>query len=676
MMCQNFRGKNMKCREKDCPLSFNDENTYYFHLIADHNLMICPICPSTSLRPRNLQQHLFRKHKIDWNNQKFVDLFIEKFGQEDSLFDFLEIVSGFIPLDIMRNITRKMVELSGGIDRLNRQISISIVDFAGEYKVYETPTLDASEYTKISGIEVFYYQLQYATGDIEEVKHFWYQFALSQISEFRQLDFETFINLILFGLNLSRTSKLYYNAVDELYSIVKRINHIKNVKMRVRILNLAINHFSQLGRKEHALESFQIFKDLVNNEVIINKKKLTNQIAIIDSLLQENTSEIILLLKEHSKKYHYEFPILIARDQITIGNLLVQNEKFKEARKEFELAFKIFEQQKNFNQFVKTGINLVKVHLKLQQYSEAIKCAKYTSNTTKELRISSILKLSLEFGILNIDYFLIKDLQPKTLDDIKAVFRKIKNVSEVIDKIEDALVSGEMDHYSPEDLNKIEAQIDTFKKSFSDLHGRFTQNENKIITNELIQLGLSTFSSIDKNFTVPDATLRERLYNILTSAEKVIGYRFNHPHLLWQSLLDIESKKGTKKGIPSQKLAFLGDAALKLAISEILMEHGGIDSSLDELSKRRQKIEKNANLSLIFDRLELDKYILSNRDVLPSDTFSTNLAEENIIKWKGTMVESIIGAIYFDGGVKAVKRFLVGWKPQLFVNLSNDKKEK
>lgn len=662
----------MECKEKDCELSFSDESTYYFHLIADHCLIICPICPLTFLRPRNLQQHLLHKHKIDWNDQKFVDLFIAKFGHDESLLDFLELVSGFIPLNIMRHITRRMVELSGGIDRLDRQITIPIIDFTGEFKVYETPTLEASEYTKISGIEVFYYQLQYATGDIEEVKHFWYQFALGQISEFRQLDFETFVNLILFGLNFSKTSRLYYNAVDELYSIVKKINHLKNITTRLRILNLAIHHFSHLGRKEYVQESFQIFKDLVNNEVVINKKKLTTQIAIIESVLQKNDSETILLLRDYSRMFHNEFPLFKAKDQITIGDLLVQEEKFRKARKEFELAFRIFEQQKNFNQFVKTGIKLVKIHLKLQQYSDAIKYAKYTLNATKELVISSLLRIRLRFGILNIDYFLIKDLRPQTLNDIKTAFRKIKNANEAIDEIEDVLISGEMDHYSPEELNQIKEQINSFKNSFSDLHIRFTQNENKIITNELIQLGLSTFSSIDKNFTIPDITLRERLYNILTSVERVIGYRFNHPHLLWQSLLDIESKKGTKKGIPSQKLAFLGDAALKLAISEILMEHGGIDSSIDELSKRRQKIEKNANLSLIFDRLELNKYILSNRNVLPSDTSSTNLAEENIIKWKGTMVESIIGAIYFDGGVKAVKRFLVGWKPQLFVNLSND----
>ena len=33
------------------------------------------------------------------------------------------------------------------------------------------------------------------------------------------------------------------------------------------------------------------------------------------------------------------------------------------------------------------------------------------------------------------------------------------------------------------------------------------------------------------------------------------------------------------------------------------------------------------------------------------------------------MVEAIIGAIYFDGGITAVKRFLVGWNPQLYENL-------
>ncbi len=74
-------------------------------------------------------------------------------------------------------------------------------------------------------------------------------------------------------------------------------------------------------------------------------------------------------------------------------------------------------------------------------------------------------------------------------------------------------------------------------------------------------------------------------------------------------------------------------------------------------------------IALIFDRLNLEKFILSVRNTLPLKTSETGFSEVTVVKWKGTMVESIIGAIYFDGGLRAVKRFLVGWKPQLFVNL-------
>ncbi|MFX0170298.1 MAG: ribonuclease III domain-containing protein [Candidatus Hodarchaeota archaeon] len=665
----------MQCKEKDCALSFSDKSKYYFHLLADHNLVLCPICPSTFLRPRNLQKHLVHNHKVIWNDQRFVDIFIEKFGYEDSLLDFLELNSGFIPLDILRNITRKMVELSGGTDRLDRQISIPLSDFRGEFKVYEVPTIEASEYTKISTVEVFYYQLQYLTGEIEEVSHFWYQFALNQITEFREMKFETFINLIIFGLNFRKTSQLYYNAVDELYKIITKINQVPDISTKVRILNLAITHLMGLGRKEQALNSFKILQSLMKDEEVINKDNLSAQIPIFNSLLEAKNDDSIKLLEEYSQDYCNEFPYFRAKYNVLIAQLHLQNNRVEEARKKLEIAFKVFEQQKDFVQFLKTGTSLVKFDTQLHQFSEAIKHAKYTLNSLRKINVSTLLKLSLRFGILNIDYEMIKDSRPKTLDDIEVAFRKIKIAVEVINEIEDDLISGKMDHYSSDDLTKIEDRIEFFKKTFTDLHLSFTQDENKIITNEIIQLGLSTFSSIDKNFSILNSILRERLYSILTSVENVIGYRFNHPHLLWQSLLDIESKNGIKNGNPSQKLAFLGDTALKLAISEILIEHGEVDSSINDLSKKRQEIEKNANLSLIFDRLELNKYILSNRVIIPSDASFNDISDDKKVKWKGTIVESIIGAIYFDGGINAVKRFLVGWKPQLFINLQEEMKD-
>ena len=90
----------------------------------------------------------------------------------------------------------------------------------------------------------------------------------------------------------------------------------------------------------------------------------------------------------------------------------------------------------------------------------------------------------------------------------------------------------------------------------------------------------------------------------------------------------------------------------------LLLEHDTDNLTLEGLTDRRTQMEKNNKLETIFDRLHLKNYILSDKPTLPSNTH-----------WKGTMVESIIGAIYLDGGISAVKRFLAGWKPHFFVTM-------
>jgi dsRNA-specific ribonuclease len=73
--------------------------------------------------------------------------------------------------------------------------------------------------------------------------------------------------------------------------------------------------------------------------------------------------------------------------------------------------------------------------------------------------------------------------------------------------------------------------------------------------------------------------------------EKTIGYRFNHPLLLWQALLDPENNELRKNSL-SAKLAFLGDAALKLTLTDILLQQD-IDTPLKILNKTRQMLERN-----------------------------------------------------------------------------------
>ena len=93
-----------------------------------------------------------------------------------------------------------------------------------------------------------------------------------------------------------------------------------------------------------------------------------------------------------------------------------------------------------------------------------------------------------------------------------------------------------------------------------------------------------------------------------------------------------------------ERLEFLGDAILNMAVSECLfLEHKNIEEG--ELSKKRAIIVGRKNLNKIGKELILDNHIKHSLKTL----------SENIY---GNVLESLIGAIYLDLGYKTSKTFI------------------
>lgn len=91
-------------------------------------------------------------------------------------------------------------------------------------------------------------------------------------------------------------------------------------------------------------------------------------------------------------------------------------------------------------------------------------------------------------------------------------------------------------------------------------------------------------------------------------------------------------------------LAWIGDAALKIAVlPEIWTPHireAGV------LSVRRQEYEQNTNLARLCDRWDLYRHRIH---------FDPDVPKGNVDHVKGTLVEAILGIIFLEGGVKAVR---------------------
>ena len=96
-----------------------------------------------------------------------------------------------------------------------------------------------------------------------------------------------------------------------------------------------------------------------------------------------------------------------------------------------------------------------------------------------------------------------------------------------------------------------------------------------------------------------------------------------------------------------ERMEFLGDALLDFAIGEYLYRLYP-DKAEGELTKLRAQMVSNAVLCKVFDQLGLVKYIVSQ-----------NLATSHLSeKTRANFIESLLAAVYLDGGMDAAVRFV------------------
>ena len=128
--------------------------------------------------------------------------------------------------------------------------------------------------------------------------------------------------------------------------------------------------------------------------------------------------------------------------------------------------------------------------------------------------------------------------------------------------------------------------------------------------------------------------------------EKIIKYNFKKPFLLEKAL----THKSFNNNINNEKLEFLGDRVLGLVISEKLLnkfpeeKEGIIDKKFANLVNKKTCL-------LIAKKINLKKFILVGS--------SHKKVERSADKISSDCLEAIVGAIYLDGGLKSVEKFIL-----------------
>jgi ribonuclease-3 len=150
----------------------------------------------------------------------------------------------------------------------------------------------------------------------------------------------------------------------------------------------------------------------------------------------------------------------------------------------------------------------------------------------------------------------------------------------------------------------------------------------------------------------------------LEGLETALGYRFKSPELLVRALThrslaheqmakELESgevAEGQAQSRDNERLEFLGDAVLGLVVAEALFElhpewHEG------ELTRVRALLVSRQHMGQVAEAVELGQYLRLSKG-----------EEGSGLRRKSTVLsnsmEAVIGAVYLDGGLKAVKTFV------------------
>lgn len=137
----------------------------------------------------------------------------------------------------------------------------------------------------------------------------------------------------------------------------------------------------------------------------------------------------------------------------------------------------------------------------------------------------------------------------------------------------------------------------------------------------------------------------------LQSFEQKIGYEFTNKDLLVEALTHRSFlNENPSFGLPhNERLEFLGDAVLELAVTEYLFTEYR-DKSEGEMTNYRAALVKGEHLAKVAKQFDLEFYLQTSRGE-KNDPNSKAYVTANA-------VEAVIAAIYLDSGIEQAIQFV------------------
>lgn len=149
--------------------------------------------------------------------------------------------------------------------------------------------------------------------------------------------------------------------------------------------------------------------------------------------------------------------------------------------------------------------------------------------------------------------------------------------------------------------------------------------------------------------------MENRMSRQLSELEKIIGYTFKSKSLLSQAMTHssyANEKKLGKLGC-NERLEFLGDAVLELVSSDFLYKKfTGLPEG--ELTKKRASLVCEPSLAYCAREFDLPQFLLLGK----GEEMTGGRMRDSIVS---DATESLIGAIYLDGGFANAKEFVLNF---------------
>jgi ribonuclease-3 len=139
--------------------------------------------------------------------------------------------------------------------------------------------------------------------------------------------------------------------------------------------------------------------------------------------------------------------------------------------------------------------------------------------------------------------------------------------------------------------------------------------------------------------------------------QKTIGYSFRKPDLLREALThksylnEMRASDKDRAAQDNERLEFLGDAVLDLAVSERLISLYPLSSEGD-LSKMKARIVSEVTLARVAKRLCVGKFLLLGR----GEERTRGREKPSLLS---DALEAVIAAVYLDGGFETARTVLL-----------------